>query len=121
MNRIQELINVLGDDNVKGRAAIAKANRTCKICGKPAVFFRTSQAELEYRLSLICQSCQDHYLSEWKREAGKSRAGGCYANTKSSQEPGISTTKDTDPIEPSPRQAAGRVQLIATRWIKIIL
>ena len=63
MNRIQELINVLGDDNVRVQAAIAKANRTCKICGKSAVLFQTSQAELEYRISLICQSCQDYYLS----------------------------------------------------------
>lgn len=62
MNRIQELINVLGDDNVRVQAPIAKANRTCKICGKSAVLFRTSQAELEYRISLICQSCQDYYL-----------------------------------------------------------
>ena len=64
MNRVKELINVLGDDNVKGRAAIAKANRSCKICGKPAVFFHTSKAELEYRISLICQSCQDYYFPE---------------------------------------------------------
>lgn len=64
MNRVQELINVLGEDNVRVRAAIAKAHRTCKICGKPAVFFRTSRAELEYRLSLMCQSCQDYYLPD---------------------------------------------------------
>ena len=62
MNRIQELIKVLGDDNIRVQTDIAKTNRTCKICGKPAVLFRTSQAEMEYRISLICQSCQDYYL-----------------------------------------------------------
>lgn len=64
MERNLELKSVLGDENDSVRAAIAKAHRTCKICGKPAVFFHTSRAELEYKLSLICQSCQDYFLSD---------------------------------------------------------
>lgn len=64
MDRVSELINVLEDEDVRARDAIAKAHRTCKICEKPAVFFYTAQAEVEYQRSLICQSCQDYFLTE---------------------------------------------------------
>ncbi|WP_319409486.1 hypothetical protein [uncultured Desulfosarcina sp.] len=53
---------MLGEKEVIARAAIAKANRSCKICGEPANKFRTPRAELEYSISMICQSCQDYYI-----------------------------------------------------------
>ena len=59
MEKAQETICALGDEDIGVRAAIAKAHRTCKICGKPAVFFNNAQAEVRYKLSLMCQSCQD--------------------------------------------------------------
>jgi hypothetical protein len=62
MNRIQELIGVLGDEAVVARSFDAKRDRTCKICGQPAGPFRTPLSELEYKLSSICQSCQDYYF-----------------------------------------------------------
>jgi len=62
MSRVQELISVLAEKEVIARALIAKADRICKICGEPAILFRTSRAELEYSLSSICQSCQDYYF-----------------------------------------------------------
>jgi hypothetical protein len=62
MSRVQELINVLAEKDVIARAAIAKAGRICKICGEPADSFRTPRAELEYSISMICQSCQDYFF-----------------------------------------------------------
>ena len=62
MSRVQELISVLAEKEIITRALIAKADRICKICGEPAILFRTSRAELEYSLSSICQSCQDYYF-----------------------------------------------------------
>jgi len=59
MEQTQETICVLGDEDSGVRAAIARAHRTCKICGKPAVFFNNARAEVRYKLSLMCQSCQD--------------------------------------------------------------
>lgn len=64
MSRIQELIGALSEKEVVLRGPVAKANGTCKICGKPAKFFRTSFSALEYRISAICQACQDYYFGD---------------------------------------------------------
>ena len=60
MSRAQELISVLSDKQVIERESIAKAQRVCKICGEPAIGFRTPRAKMEYDVSMICQSCQDY-------------------------------------------------------------
>ena len=60
MERAQETFGVSGDEDIGVRAAIARAHRTCIICGKPAVFFNSARAEFQYRFSLVCQSCQDY-------------------------------------------------------------
>ena len=60
MEQVRETICTLGEEDAGVRAAIAKAHRTCKICGKPAVFFNSDRAEIRYKLSLMCQSCQDY-------------------------------------------------------------
>lgn len=62
MDRLQELIEVLGDKTVASRGHVAKHQKTCKICCRPATHFRTDFSELEYRLSSICQECQDYYF-----------------------------------------------------------
>ena len=64
MERVQELINVLADRDVIERTGIAKALKRCKICGKPAKSFTTPRSELEYSISLICESCQNYYLGD---------------------------------------------------------
>jgi hypothetical protein len=63
MDRVQELISVLAESDVIARTATARAKQCCKICGNPAKSFRTSQSELEYSISMICQSCQDYYFA----------------------------------------------------------
>jgi hypothetical protein len=62
MDRAQELISVLSEKDVIARESFAKAQRLCKICGKPAIGFQTKRAELEYSISMICQCCQDYYF-----------------------------------------------------------
>jgi hypothetical protein len=61
MDRIKELIGALSDNAVVLRGHAARAQGTCKICGKPATSFRTPFSELEYSISSICQACQDYY------------------------------------------------------------
>ena len=62
MSNVQELISILADKDVISRAGLAKAQRSCKICGQPAVGFRSARAKLEYSISSICQVCQDYYF-----------------------------------------------------------
>jgi hypothetical protein len=64
MDRIQELIGVLSDKDVLLRSYAARYNHMCKICKRPAKSFRTPIAELEYRISSICQACQDYFFSD---------------------------------------------------------
>ena len=60
--RLKKLINILSDKEILARTEAARANHRCKICGNQASSFSTTQAELEYRLSSICQACQDYYI-----------------------------------------------------------
>ncbi len=59
---LQELFAALSDNETALRYASAKANKTCKICGRRAVTFRNALAKLEYNISAICQECQDKYF-----------------------------------------------------------
>jgi hypothetical protein len=61
VQRIRELIQVLAEEDIIARTETARAHHACKLCGKPAVLFNDPLAELEYRISSICQSCQDYY------------------------------------------------------------
>jgi hypothetical protein len=63
MDRAQELISVLLEKEVIERESFAKAQGLCKICGKAALGFRTKRAELEYSISMMCQSCHDYFFS----------------------------------------------------------
>jgi hypothetical protein len=42
----------------------AKASGTCIHCGKPAVGFKDASSSLEYRVSALCQRCQDTLFSK---------------------------------------------------------
>jgi hypothetical protein len=59
---LEELFERLSDNNTTSKYASAKANKTCKICGGRAVWFRDALAKLEYDISAICQRCQDKYF-----------------------------------------------------------
>ena len=61
MCRLQELIEILSDENVQVRTYEAKRLHICKICKRPAVEFETSFSKFEYRLSTICEACQNYY------------------------------------------------------------
>lgn len=66
MERLEELIRLLSDPATVSRYAQAKASKTCKCCGQPATCFRNRVAEIEYRISAICQNCQDTYFNPCK-------------------------------------------------------
>ena len=62
MERLEELIKILSEPEMRARHSTAKTTQTCKICGGPALFFRDSVSSFEYTVSAICQECQDKYL-----------------------------------------------------------
>ena len=62
MHKLNELISVLSEPAVHLRDTSARATHTCKICSGPARWFRNALSEFEYRVSAICQDCQDKYF-----------------------------------------------------------
>ncbi|MGD8837819.1 MAG: hypothetical protein PVJ19_22965 [Desulfobacteraceae bacterium] len=61
MDKIQELIGVLSDDRVRNRKQISKSNHTCIICEQPAEKFLSASSEFEFKVSQICEDCQNYY------------------------------------------------------------
>ncbi len=41
---------------------IAFANKTCVACAKPALFFRDHLSLREWKISAMCQECQDDFF-----------------------------------------------------------
>jgi hypothetical protein len=62
MQLLNELIRALSEPEVSLRDTFARSTHICKICGKPARRFRDGISEFEYRVSAICQQCQDRYF-----------------------------------------------------------
>jgi hypothetical protein len=57
-NKASEIETML--TNISGRSRVASvANNTCTWCGGPAVEFRNKISLREYRISGMCQDCQD--------------------------------------------------------------
>ena len=63
MQSLNELIRALSEPDVSMRDSYARSTNTCKICGKSARRFRDSISEFEYKVSAICQRCQDKFFS----------------------------------------------------------
>ena len=63
MQSLNELIRALSEPEVNMRDSYARSTNTCKICGKSARRFRDSISEFEYKVSAICQRCQDKFFS----------------------------------------------------------
>jgi len=63
MTTLNALIKALSEPEVSLRDASARATHTCKLCGGPARRFRNTLSEFEYRVSAICQNCQDRYFN----------------------------------------------------------
>jgi hypothetical protein len=66
MSRLAQLIDVLGDPNYMYHYRSAKSSHTCMICGNQASAFTDESAELEFKVSGLCQQCQDEYLGDKK-------------------------------------------------------
>jgi hypothetical protein len=60
MNDFDDIISSLTPATL-ARHSVARSTRICKICGQPAIEFRSELSQLEYRISAICQCCQDRF------------------------------------------------------------
>lgn len=70
METLTELIRLLSDERILRSAPSARSARRCKLCAKPALVFHSPAAEFEYRISGICQDCQDFYFRGVGRSSG---------------------------------------------------
>jgi len=59
MSRSDELFSIISSPTYKESYAQSKSANTCVRCGRPAKGFTNFSSELEYRISALCQSCQD--------------------------------------------------------------
>ena len=59
MAKTLELLEIFSATKYRSSYTNAKAGKTCIRCGKPAKAFRDASARLEYKVSALCQRCQD--------------------------------------------------------------
>jgi hypothetical protein len=62
MTGIAALQKVLADQDYRYRYHNAKATGTCILCGENAMLFTSASSQMEYRVSAICQDCQDKHF-----------------------------------------------------------
>jgi len=62
MAGIGELHKILTGQDYPYRYHAAKAMGTCILCGEKASLFRSASSQLEYRVSGLCQECQDEHF-----------------------------------------------------------
>ena len=63
MSRIDELFKIIASPTYKEAYAQSKTANTCVRCGRPAKGFTSFSSELEYRISALCQGCQEECFS----------------------------------------------------------
>lgn len=63
MAGLAELRKIRTRQDYRYRYHSAKATGTCILCGQRALLFRSASSQLEYRVSRLCQECQDKHLS----------------------------------------------------------
>ena len=63
MQSLNDLIRALSEPEVSIRDTYARSTHTCKLCRRSARRFRDRVSEFEYKVSAICQRCQDKYFS----------------------------------------------------------
>jgi hypothetical protein len=63
MAGLTELEKILTAQDYEYRYLSAKATGTCILCGRRALLFESASSQLEYRVSGLCQQCQDRHLS----------------------------------------------------------
>jgi len=62
--KARDILELLSRSDYRKKYEQAKATRTCINCEKPANDFRDVSSELEYRISALCQSCQNVMLQK---------------------------------------------------------
>jgi hypothetical protein len=64
MSAIKILTEIVCSPQYSAKYINAKAFGTCIKCGRPAKVFRDAPSTLEYRVSALCQTCQDELFSD---------------------------------------------------------
>jgi hypothetical protein len=59
MAELLELLEIVSMPSYEANYLKSKATSTCIRCGRPANRFRDASARLEYKVSALCQKCQD--------------------------------------------------------------
>jgi hypothetical protein len=63
MAGFRQLQKMVTGEDYPTRYHTAKATQTCILCGERALLFRSASSELEYRVSGLCQECQDKHFA----------------------------------------------------------
>jgi len=63
MAGIGELQKILTGQDYQYKYHAAKATGTCILYGEKASLFRSASSQLEYRVSGLCQGCQDKHFN----------------------------------------------------------
>lgn len=64
MGKLDELKEIVSRSDYRDIYAKAKRTATCIRCGRPAREFCDASAHLEYRISALCQRCQDVFFTD---------------------------------------------------------
>ena len=59
-----EVVNRVGKQLFGKTRTRALDTHTCICCGKPAIDFKDQKSEVEWRLTGLCQKCQDEVFEE---------------------------------------------------------
>jgi hypothetical protein len=62
MTRIETLLKILSQQDRDAKFIIALNTQTCISCGNPVGGFKGPSAKLEYKISGMCQTCQDYFF-----------------------------------------------------------
>lgn len=68
MTNIEKFIDFLSHPGYHAKIAIAKSSGTCVLCGQAVNEFSTKKSAFEYRVSSLCEKCQDTYIHNAYRE-----------------------------------------------------
>jgi hypothetical protein len=63
MAELAELYEIFTEQDYRYLYQRAKATATCILCGARALLFRGVSSQLEYRVSALCQECQEKHLN----------------------------------------------------------
>ncbi|MBN1850603.1 MAG: hypothetical protein JW932_18685 [Deltaproteobacteria bacterium] len=64
MAKTDDMIRLFSQPGYQSEYLHAKANETCIKCKRPVGPFRDNASRFEYKISALCQECQDAYFQD---------------------------------------------------------